>query len=141
MFSISTRIASIEMVCIVRQVYHLGYRQTQGFLESLIVRLGWKVKVPDYSVINRRCKGLGVEVKGSAKAGKYLVIDNTGVKVYGEGEWKVRQHGWGKHRTWRKIHLAVDESTREIESCAMTTNSVDDVAVYLRSKQRLKESA
>jgi hypothetical protein len=94
------------MACIVRQVYHLGYRQTQGFPESLIVRLGWKVKVPDYSVINRRCKGLSVEVKGTAKAGKYLVIDSTGVKVYGEGEWKVRQHGGentapGGRSTWQ----------------------------------------
>ncbi len=120
----------IEMACIVRQVYHLGYRQTEGFLESLTVRLGWKVKVPHYSVINRRCKRLSVEVKGTARQeGKYIVIDSTGVKVYGEGEWKVRQHGWGKHRTWRKIHLAVDESTGEIESCAMTTNSVDDAAM------------
>ncbi len=119
----------IEMACIVRQVYHLGYRQTQAFLESLIVSLGWKVKVPDYSVINRRCKNLDVEVKGTAKEGRYIVIDSTGVKVYGGGEWKVRTSGWSKHRTWRKIHLAVDESTGEIESCAMTTNSVDDAAM------------
>jgi IS5 family transposase len=119
----------IQMACIIREVYHLGYRQTQGFMESLMVRLGWKVQVPDYSVINRRHKDLHMEVKGSDKQHKYVVIDSTGAKVYGEGEWKVRQHGWSKHRTWRKIHLAVDESTGMIECCAMTTNSVDDAAM------------
>ncbi len=119
----------IEMACIVKEVYHLGYRQTQGFLESLVAFRGWKLKVPDYSVINRRHKRLHPEVKGADSPDKYIVIDSTGAKVYGEGEWKVRQHGWSKHRTWRKIHLAVDESTGVIESCAMTTNSVDDAAM------------
>jgi len=119
----------IQMACIIKEVYHLGYRQTQGFLESLIARLGWNVRVPDYSVINRRHQGLHIDVKGRDKENKYLVIESTGAKVYGEGEWKVRQHGWSKHRTWRKIHLAVDESTGVIESCALTTNSVDDAAM------------
>lgn len=119
----------IEMACIIKEVYHLGYRQTQGFLQCLTAKIGWEVKVPDYSVINRRRKHLNIAVKGSSKEKKYLVIDSTGAKVYGEGEWKVRQHGWSKHRTWRKIHLAVDESTGVIESCALTTNSVDDAAM------------
>lgn len=60
----------IRMTCIIKQVYHLGYRQTQGFLESLMVRLGWKVQVPDYSVINRRHKNLHLEVKGVNKGKK-----------------------------------------------------------------------
>ena len=119
----------IEMACIVREIYHLGYRQTQGFVESLVAFRGWKVKVPHYSVINRRHQRLHLEVKGTDSRDKYIVIDSTGAKVYGEGEWKVRQHGWSKHRTWRKIHLAVDESTGVIESCVMTTNSVDDAAM------------
>jgi IS5 family transposase len=119
----------IQMACIIREVYHLGYRQTQGFLESLTAQLGWQVQVPDYSVINRRHKDLHIAVKGVNKGRKYIVIDSTGAKVYGEGEWKVRQHGWTKHRTWRKIHLAVDESSGVVESCAMTTNSVDDAAM------------
>lgn len=119
----------IEMACLVKEVYHLAYRQTQGFLESLVALRGWKVKVPDYSVINRRHRKLQLQLSGADKEGKYIVMDSTGAKVYGEGEWKVRQHGWSKHRTWRKIHLAVDESTGVIESCVMTTNSVDDAAM------------
>ena len=119
----------IELACTIREIYKLPYRQTQGFLESLVKKLNWEVKVPDYSIINRRRKKLTIKINGSGKGKKYIVMDSTGAKVYGEGEWKVRQHGWGKHRTWRKIHLAIDESTGEIESCATTTNSIDDAAM------------
>jgi len=54
------------------------------------------------------------------------VADSTGVKVYGEGEWKVRQHGYSKRRTWRKLHLCVDEETREIVAAGASTNSISD---------------
>lgn len=76
----------IQMAYIIKEVYHLGYRQTQGFLESLIAKLGWQVQVPDYSVINRRHKDLHMEVKGVNKGKKYIVIDSTGAKVYGDRE-------------------------------------------------------
>jgi hypothetical protein len=58
----------------------------------------------------------------------HVVVDSTGVKVFGEGEWKVRQHGWSKRRTWRKLHLAVDEATGEILAETLTTNSFDDAS-------------
>jgi IS5 family transposase len=116
----------IKMICYIREVYKLPYRQTQGFMESLIQKLQWKVKVPDYTLINRRRKQLQIEITGNKKEKKYIVVDSTGLKVYGEGEWKVRQHGWSKYRTWRKIHVAVDESSGLIESSEMTTNAVDD---------------
>jgi hypothetical protein len=77
----------IQMACIIKEVYHLSYRQTQGFLESLIVRLGWKVQVPDYSVINRRHKNLHIAVKGSDKGHKYLVIDSTAPGVRYTWQW------------------------------------------------------
>jgi hypothetical protein len=124
--------ACIEMAAVVREVYQLPYRQLEGFLKSLVNRLGWLVKVPEYTVIHKRIKRLGINIADSVKrsTGKvYIVMDSTGLKVYGEGEWKVRQHGWGKHRTWMKLHVAVDEATAMIESCAMTTNSVDDAAM------------
>lgn len=122
----------IETAAVLREVYHLPYRQLEGFIKSLVVFAKWSVKVPDYTVINRRIKKLGISVPDSVKDGKekkYIVIDSTGLKVYGEGEWKVRQHGWGKHRTWMKLHVAVDEATGLLESCALTTNSVDDAAM------------
>ncbi len=55
-----------------------------------------------------------------------MVVDSTGVKVYGEGEWKVRQHGYSKRRTWRKLHLGVDEGTGEILAAVVSTNNVSD---------------
>jgi Transposase DDE domain len=122
----------IEMAAMLRAIYHLPYRQLEGFIKSLALRAGWGVKVPDYTVIHRRIKQLGISVPDSVKEGKgkiYVVIDSTGLKVYGEGEWKVRQHGWGKHRTWMKLHVAVDEATAIIESCQLTTNAVDDAAM------------
>lgn len=122
----------IEMAAILRQVYHLQYRQLQGFIKSLALKAGWDVKVPCYTQINRRIRQLNLSVPDSVKkqGGKiYLVVDSTGLKVYGEGEWKVKKHGWGKHRTWMKFHIAVDEARGLIESCALTTNSIDDAAV------------
>jgi hypothetical protein len=124
--------ACIEMAAMLREVYHLPYRQLEGFLKSLVVHAKWRVKVPEYTVIHKRIKKLGISVPDSVKDSKekkYIVIDSTGLKVYGEGEWKVRQHGWGKHRTWMKLHVTVDEATAMIESCALTTNGVDDAAM------------
>jgi len=86
--------------------------------------------VPDYSTLCRRRQSLLVDVAGScalrAKEGVHVVVDSTGLKIYGEGEWKVRQHGVSKRRTWRKLHLAVDEATGEILAAELTTNDVGD---------------
>jgi Transposase DDE domain. len=68
-----------------------------------------------------------VKLPGQSKGEAiHIVVDSTGLKVYGEGEWKVRQHGYTKRRTWRKLHLAVDESSAQIEAVVVTTNSIDD---------------
>jgi IS5 family transposase len=83
--------------------------------------------VPDHSTLSRRRRKLEITlpVKNLSKS-VHLVIDSTGVKVYGEGEWKVRQHGIGKRRTWRKLHFCSDEATLEIVSVVASTNDVSD---------------
>jgi len=118
----------IELAATLRELYNLPYRQTQGFLASLIRLAGWNLQVPDYTSINRRRKNLRFRITGEEQTSKkkYILIDSTGLKVYGEGEWKVRQHGWSKRRTWKKIHLTTDEATGQIESCAMSGNGTDD---------------
>jgi hypothetical protein len=60
------------------------------------------------------------------KKGIHLIVDSTGLKVYGEGEWKVKKHGTSKHRTWLKLHLCIDALSKEIVAMSLTDNSIDD---------------
>ena len=111
-----------------RQVFSLALRQTQGFLQSLADMLDLDVVVPHYSTLSRRAEGLKVPVECQKRHDQplHLVIDSTGLKVFGEGEWKVRVHGVGKRRTWRKLHLGVDEASNEILVHELTGNNVHD---------------
>ena len=93
-------------------VVSLALRQTEGFVASILALMGLAVRVPDHTTLSRRQAGLTVDWPLQPKDQPlHLVVDATGLKVYGEGEWKVRQHGWNKRRTWRKLHLGVDEAT------------------------------
>ena len=111
----------------VKSVYRQAGRQTQGFIESIFSLLNIELKVPDHSTVSRRLKSLDVNLPlRSQGEARHIVVDSTGIKVYGEGEWKTRQHGIGKRRTWRKLHLGVDEATGEILSAVVTTNDIHD---------------
>jgi len=108
-------------------VMKLAGRQTEGFVASLFQLMGVEMSVPDHSTVSRRLGKLSVSlpvVEGDGP--RHVVVDSTGVKVYGEGEWKVRQHGYSKRRTWRKLHLGVDEETGEILAAVVSTNHVSD---------------
>jgi IS5 family transposase len=120
---------AIECLLMVKGVNHLAYRQTEGFAGSLGKLLGVELPIPDYSTLNRRAETLKVKLPTSEKGPIHAVLDSTGLKVYGEGEWKVRQHGYSKRRTWRKLHLGVDEATGEIEAELLTGAGVDDAEV------------
>lgn len=86
--------------------------------------------MPDYSTLCRRQQTLSVALaRPVAQQPRHLVVDSTGLKVYGEGEWKVRQHGVGKRRTWRKLHLAVDAQTLEIAAVELIANFIGDAEV------------
>ncbi|BAY59926.1 transposase (plasmid) [Leptolyngbya boryana NIES-2135] len=118
---------AITTMITLKSIYGLAGRQCQGFLESIFVPMEIDLLVPDHSTLSRRLGRLSVALpvlpKGEAK---HVVVDSTGVKVYGEGEWKTRQHGISKRRTWRKLHLGVDEQTGEILAAMVTTNDVGD---------------
>jgi len=113
-----------------RQVFGLALRQTQGFLRSLARMLGLGVEIPHYSTLSRRAEGLVVPVECTKRDAHtsplHLVIDSTGLKVYGEGEWMVRTHGKQKRRVWRKLHLGVDETSGKILAHKLTMNNVHD---------------
>jgi len=113
-----------------RSVFGLALRQTQGFLHSLAAMLELGVEVPHYSTLSRRASGLKVPAQCLNRHNQpgplHLVIDSTGLKVFGEGEWKVRVHGVGKRRVWRKLHLGVDQASGEIPAHDLTMNNVHD---------------
>lgn len=118
---------AIQALLTIGQVFHLPLRATQGFSASLFQLLKLDLPLPDYSTLSRRSKNLSINLHThNLSTIKHLVIDSTGLKVYGEGEWKVRQHGISKRRTWRKLHIAVDAESGQITAAILTTNDVVD---------------
>lgn len=118
---------AIVTMATLQEIYHLGLRQTQGLMASIGALLQLEVGVPDYSTLSRRRATVEIALpRAHRKEGLHMVVDSTGVKVFGEGEWKVRQHGYTRRRTWRKIHVGVDEASGEIVAAVVTTNDYHD---------------
>jgi hypothetical protein len=118
---------AISCMATLKEVYHLSLRATEGLLLSIIQLLAVEVRVPDYTTLSRRCRTLPVRLTRLPKSeALHLVVDSTGVKIFGEGEWKVRQHGYSKRRTWRKLHIGADEASSEIIAAVVTTNDWAD---------------
>lgn len=132
---------AILCALMLKAVYHVPFRQLRGLLLSLTALLGIVLPIPCYTRICRRAKSLGQEInKLSRKRPTDLVFDSTGLKVYGEGEWKVRQHGVGKRRTRRKIHLAVCPHSHDIILEETTGNDVADCRVVSRMEKHIPNS-
>ena len=128
----------IQCCLLLGKVYHQPLRQTTGFVASLLALLGHKdYPIPDYSTLCRRQSCLPVEVSKALNSNNKIdiALDSTGLKVYGEGEWKVRKHGPSKRRTWRKLHIGIDVDTQEIVCVELTGNGEDDAAVAARMLQ------
>lgn len=119
--------AAILTMATLSEVYGLPLRATKGLLVSVFELLGVGLPVPCYTTLSRRRQSLAVALPRLRKSEPlHLVVDSTGVKIYGEGEWKVRRYGWSKRRTWRKLHLGADETTGELAAAAVSTNSCGD---------------
>jgi hypothetical protein len=120
----------VILCCLILDMqYAQPLRQTTGFVGSLLRLMGFGTyAVPDYSTLCRRQSALPVEVSKRWQGGEKLdlALDSTGLKVYGEGEWKVRKHGASKHRTWRKLHIGIDVQTQEIVSVVLSGNDASD---------------
>ncbi len=118
---------AIRCLLTLKAVFRLALRQTQGLATSIFALLGVQLPLPTYTTLSRRAATVVLPRLRGTKAGHlHLVVDASGLKVYGEGEWHVKQHGWTKHRTWRKLHLGVDERTREIVAQVLTARAVAD---------------
>jgi len=123
---------AIRCGLMIKAVFRVALRALQGLIGSLIKILGLNLECPHYSRFSRRAKGLQIPLRRLLKPGErlHVVFDSTGVKVYGEGEWKVRKHGYSKRRTWRKIHVGMCADTGQVVVSAITSNNVtDDVAM------------
>jgi Transposase DDE domain len=117
---------AITCALTLREVYGLPLRATQGLVRSVLRLLGSDLPAPHYSTLSRRAASLDVGLPRLSKGPLHLAVDSTGLKLYGEGEWKVRLHGKEKRRTWRKLHLAIDHRTHEAVACSMSGQYVLD---------------
>jgi hypothetical protein len=119
--------STMETFLTIRELLRLPYRQTEGFVRGLLELVAEGLSVPDFTSAAKRAAKLGITLPVLPRQGHVdIVLDSTGLKVFGEGEWKVRQHGPSKRRTWRKLHLAVDPETQEIVAEVLTTNAGHD---------------
>lgn len=117
--------AAVQTCLTMKVLFGMALRQTTGFVGSLLRLIGLDGSVPDYSTLSRRQKALAVNIpyRGS-KGPLHLLIDSTGIKAEGEGEWNARKHGGSKRRVWRKIHLGIDEETLEVRAVEVTGSNV-----------------
>jgi transposase len=117
---------AIATALLIRKVFHLPLRQTEGFLNSVVSLMDVEIKVPDFSSISKRSGTLKrLKLNKEMKPGIHVIVDSTGLKVYGQDEWHQEKHKVKPKRTWRKLHLAVDEKHQMI-AVELTTPDVGD---------------
>jgi hypothetical protein len=110
-------------------VFRLALRQTEGLIGSIFQLLGLDLAVPDHSTLSRRAERLEVpKPSPSARDPVHLLVDSTGLRLCGPGEWLVEKHGTRTRRSWRKLHIGVDAETGQILAAELTTSEVDDGA-------------
>ena len=109
-----------------RAVFRLALRRTEGLIGSIIRLLGLELAVPDHSTLSRRAEPLEVPRPRSGAEPVHLLVDSTGLRLRGPGEWLVEKHGTRTRRSWRKLHIGVDADTGLIAAMELTTNDIDD---------------
>lgn len=116
--------AAIQLCLTIKNLFNLALRQAMGMAQSLLKLAGLDWQVPDFSTVSRRQKHLAVSIEARlTTTGLHLLVDSTGIKMLGEGEWKSKKHGADYRRQWRKVHLGIDASTLEIRAIEVTDNA------------------
>ena len=122
--------AAIQFCLTLKNLFGLALRQTTGLVESVLKLCGLSWPVPDFSTLCRRQLDLNVQIPYTrSKAGLHLLVDSTGIKFLGEGEWKCKKHGPERRRQWRKLHIGIDAQTLQVRAICITSNNVTDAAV------------
>jgi hypothetical protein len=120
-------IAAIQTCLTLMVLFGMPLRQTTGFVQSLLRLAGLDRAAPDFSTLCRRQKTLNVSLPYHSSTGPLnLLIDCTGIKAEGEGEWNARKHGGSRRRVWRKIHIGIDEETLEVRAVEVTSSNIGD---------------
>ena len=117
---------AITTALTLRAVFRLALRQTEGLIRSIIRLLGLDLAVPDHSTLSRRAETLPMLPPRSSREPVHLLVDSTGLRLCGPGEWLVEKHGARTRRSWRKLHLGVDAETGEIVAADLTSSDIDD---------------
>ncbi len=119
---------AIATALTLRAVFRLALRQAEGLIGSVIALLGLGLPVPDHSTLSRRAETLEVPRPASGPSGEpvHLLVDSTGLRLCGPGEWLAEKHGTTRRRSWRKPHLATDADTGRIVATALTDKDADD---------------
>ena len=131
---------AIEIMLTLKEVFHLSNRGVEGFMCSLFAMLNLHLPIPDHTTLSKRGKSFTVRLPKNTQGGMNLVLDSTGLKIYGEGEWKVRKHGYSKHRTWRKLHVGANPANGEIQVAVLTGNSTSDAAVVKEMLAQIEQT-
>jgi len=131
---------AIEFCLMLKALFGLPLRQSMGLVQSVLKLSGLDWAVPQYSTVSRRQKQLEVKLPYRAKTtGLALLVDSTGVKFMGDGEWKRKKHGVEQRRQWRKVHLAIDADTFEIRAVEVTDNSIGDAPMLPQLLSQIPE--
>lgn len=122
--------AAIQFCLTIKVLFRLPLRQTTGMVASLLKMADLDWAVPDYTTLCRRQKTLTVQIPYRRADGPLnLLVDSTGIKFLGDGEWQARKHGVQGRRQWRKVHLAMDTATSDIRAVEFTSSSDGDSPV------------
>jgi hypothetical protein len=124
--------AVIQFALTLQQIFRFPLRATQGMLHSIVKLSRLNVSVPDYTTLCRRGKKLQVDLKvRSTKKPRHVLVDSTGVQVFGEGEWLKFRHGESRSQLWRKLHIAIDADNGTILSGIVTESTRHDANYFL----------
>ncbi|MCW2242349.1 hypothetical protein M2351_007005 [Azospirillum canadense] len=119
---------AIETALTLRALFHLAFRQTEGLIGSLMQMFQLDLPVPDHTTLSRRARTLAVLIRPQTTGPLHLLVDSTGLKLSGPGEWLVEKHGCKTRRSWRKFHVGVDAASGQIVALELTTPDVDDAS-------------
>ena len=131
---------TIQALLTLKAVFDRPYRMVEGLASSILQLLGIELSIPDHTLLSRRAKTLTVRIPRRQRTKPvHVVVDSTGLKLYGEGEWKVRQHGAGKRRTWRKVHVAVEAADKDVLAVEVTTEPWTDGEVFAGLLEQIED--